>query len=161
MQKKILAYFQKNLPQKFAFGVVALILLALPVFIVIQSRHQSETSNAAVALGDGQNYQICTSQAQYLTSPWTYHALATGSQTYTVSQYKALSGYGSTLPPLPDYIASESGSTTAAVIFAPGSSVSQPAYDFPNTPLLYFFEGGSYGPLALDSVSGDELIGGS
>ena len=90
----------------------------------------------------GRNYQICNEQSQYLTSPWTYHALASGSRNYTVSQYKALPGYGKTLPPLPSYIASESSATQAAVIYAPGSSVNQPAYDFPETPLLYFFEGG-------------------
>ena len=109
----------------------------------------------------GQNYQICNEQSQYLTSPWTYHALASGSRSYTVSQYKALPGYGRTLPPLPSYIASESSATEAAVIYAPGSSVSQPAYDFPETPLLYFFEGGAYGEIAFQTVPGDQFIGGS
>ena len=66
------------------------------------------------------------------------------------------------LPPLPSYIASEPSTTVAAVIFAPGSShISAPAYNFPGTPILYFFEGGSYGELALQSVSGDEFIGGA
>ena len=109
----------------------------------------------------GQNYQICNEQSRYLTSPWTYHALASGSRSYTVSQYKALPGYGRTLPPLPSYIASESPATEAAVIYAPGSSVSQPAYDFPETPLLYFFEGGAYGEIAFQTVPGDQFIGGS
>jgi len=110
----------------------------------------------------GQDYQICNLQSQYLTSPWTYDALSSGSQTYTVAQYQALSGYGTTLPPLPDYIASESAGTTAAVIFAPGSTdVNSPAYNFPESPILYFFEGGSYGALGLSTISGDEFIGGS
>jgi len=109
----------------------------------------------------GQNYQICNEQPQYLTSPWTYHALASGSRSYTVSQYKALPGYGTSLPSLPSYIATESSATEAAVIYAPGSSVDQPAYDFPETPLLYFFEGGAYGEIDLQTVPGDQLIGGS
>ena len=75
----------------------------------------------AVTQVPGQNYQICDEQAQYLTSPWTYHALASGSRSYTVSQYKALPGYGKALPPLPSYIANESPATEAAVIYAPGS----------------------------------------
>jgi hypothetical protein len=120
----------------------------------------------------GENYQICSDTSQYLTSPWTYNtALNTsspdysdGSQSFTVAQYEALSGYGTTLPPLPSYIANEpSPSTTeAAVIFAPGSTAIQdPAYNFPDTPILYFFEGGSYGEIGLQSISGDEFIGGS
>jgi hypothetical protein len=109
----------------------------------------------------GQNYQICNEQSQYLTSPWTYDALASGSRSYTVSQYKALSGYGRTLPPLPSYIASQNSATQAAVIYASGSSVSQPAYAFPETPLLFFFEGGAYGQIGFDTVPGDQFIGGS
>jgi hypothetical protein len=109
----------------------------------------------------GQNYQICTEQAQYLTSPWRYDALASGSRSYTVSQYEALPGYGAVLPPLPSYIANESSATEAAVIYAPGGSVSPPAYDFPETPLLYFFEAGAYGQIAFETVSGDQFIGGS
>ena len=109
----------------------------------------------------GQNYQICNEQSQYLTSPWTYDALASGSRSYTVSQYKALPGYGTTLPPLPSYIASEKSQTEAAVIYAPGSSVSQPSYNFPETPLLYFFEGGAYGQIGFQTVPGDQFIGGS
>jgi hypothetical protein len=109
----------------------------------------------------GQKYQICDEQSQYLTSPWTYDALASGSRSYTVSQYEALPGYGRTLPPLPSYIASESSATEAAVIYAPGSSVSKPAFNFPETPLLYYFEGGAYGPIGFDTVSGDQFIGGS
>lgn len=121
----------------------------------------ASASAAAQVPGAGQNYKVCDEQAKYLTSPWTYHALASGSHTYTVSQYKALSGYGKTLPPLPSYIASESPATAAAVIYAPGSNVNQPAYTFPDTPLLYFFEGGAYGPISLQSVPGDQFIGGS
>ena len=109
----------------------------------------------------GKNYQICNEQSRYLTSPWTYHALASGRRSYTVSQYKTLPGYGKTLPPLPSYIANERSTTEAAVIYAPGSSVSQPAYDFPETPLLYFFEGGAYGEISFETVPGDQFIGGS
>jgi hypothetical protein len=47
------------------------------------------------------------------------------------------------------------------VIYAPGSSVDQPAYDFPETPLLYFFEGGAYGKISFETVPGDQFIGGS
>ncbi|HEV2412841.1 MAG TPA: fibronectin type III domain-containing protein [Candidatus Saccharimonadales bacterium] len=109
----------------------------------------------------GENYEICNEQSQYLTSPWTYSALGSGEQTYTVAQYEALPGYGTTLPPLPSYISSQASTTEAAAIFAPGSTTNQPAYDFPETPILYFFEGGTYGPLGLASISGDEFIGGS
>jgi hypothetical protein len=109
----------------------------------------------------GQSYQICNQQAQYLTSPWTYHALASGSRSYTVAQYKALPGYGTALPPLPSYIASQSPATEAAVIYAPGSSVDQPSYNFPETPLLYFFEAGAYKGIDFQTVPGDEFIGGS
>ena len=109
----------------------------------------------------GENYQICNEQSRYLTSPWTYHALASGSRAYTVSQYKALPGYGATLPPLPSYVASESSATEAAVIYAPGSSAVRPAYVFPETPLLYFFEGGAYGEIAFQTVPGDQFVGGS
>ena len=63
--------------------------------------------------------------------------------------------------PLPSYIASESAATEAAVIYAPGSSVNQPGYAFPETPLLYFFEGGAYGEIGFQAVSGDQFIGGS
>jgi hypothetical protein len=62
---------------------------------------------------------------------------------------------------LPSYIASQSSTTEAAVIYAPGSSVSQPAYAFPETPLLQFFEGGTYGEISFPTVSGDQFIGGS
>ena len=97
----------------------------------------------------GQSYQVCTQPARYLTSPWTYRALASGSRNYTVSQYEALPGYGRTLPPLPSYIASENPAAEAAIIYAPGSAVIQPPYAFPGKPLLYFFEGGAYGKLVL------------
>ena len=109
----------------------------------------------------GKNYQVCDEQARYLTSPWTYHALASGSRSYTVREYKALPGYGKVLPPLPSYIASERPATEAAVIYAPGSRVAQPAYDFPETPLLYFFEAGAYGEIGFQTVPGDQFIGGS
>ena len=119
------------------------------------------TAAPPVTAVPGQKYQICTQPSQYLTSPWTYHALASGSRSYTVSQYKALPGYGKTLPPLPAYIASQSPSTKAAVIYAPGSSVNKPAYALPQTPLLHFFEGGAYGQIGFEAVPGDQFIGGS
>ena len=109
----------------------------------------------------GKDYQVCGEQAQYLTSPWTYHALASGSRAYTVARYEALPGYGKALPPLPPYIASERPGTEAAVIYAPGSRVALPSYDFPETPLLYFFEAGAYGEIAFQTVPGDQFIGGS
>ena len=119
------------------------------------------SATSAASAVPGQNYQICTDQHRYLTSPWTYDSLKSGSRSYAVSQYKALPGYGRTLPPLPSYIASEKSTTKAAVIYAAGSSVNQPAYDFPETPLLYFFEGGAYGRIGFDTVPGDQFIGGS
>jgi Right handed beta helix region len=109
----------------------------------------------------GKSYQVCDEQARYLTSPWTYHSLGSGSHRYTVAQYEALPGYGKTLPPLPSYIAGERATTQAAVIYAPGSAVAQSAYNFPETPLLYFFEGGAYGEIGFQTVSGDQFIGGS
>ena len=146
----------------------ALLLAAglLVAFVVRGSSSPASDSSSprATPLGSrvlGENYQICDEQSRYLTSPWTYHALASGSRTYTVSQYKALPGYGTALPPLPSYIATESPATKAAVIYAPGSSVSQQAYAFPETPLLYFFEGGAYGPIGFQTVPGDQFIGGS
>jgi hypothetical protein len=108
----------------------------------------------------GENYQICT-EPRYLTSPWTYNALAAGHQSYTVAQYEALAGYGKTLPPLPAYIAQENPATAAAIIYAPGSSAITQAFQLPETPILQFFEGGAYGEIAMQSVSGDEFIGGS
>lgn len=109
----------------------------------------------------GENYEICSEQSQYLTSPWTYDALASGTQDYTVAQYEALSGYGTTLPPLPSYISAQGPSTQAAVIYAPGSAVDIAAYQLPETPIVQFYEGGAYGELATQSISGDEFIGGS
>ena len=62
---------------------------------------------------------------------------------------------------MPSYIAS-SPQREAAVIFAPGSpDVHSAAYKFPDSPILYFFEGGSYRELALQAISGDEFIGGA
>jgi hypothetical protein len=109
----------------------------------------------------GQSYEICNEQSQYLTSPWTYHALSSGSQSYTVNQYEALSGYGTTLPPLPSYISGQPSTTEAAIIYAPGSTVNLAAYQLPETPVVQFFEGGAYGELAIQTVTGDEFMGGS
>lgn len=145
------------------------LLLVAGLLVVTVGRGSSSPSPSSsprtaalpVTAVPGQKYQICTQPSQYLTSPWTYHALASGSRSYTVSQYKALPGYGRTLPPLPAYIASQSPSTKAAVIYAPGSSVNKPAYALPQTPLLHFFEGGAYGQIGFEAVPGDQFIGGS
>jgi hypothetical protein len=145
------------------------LLLVAGILVVTVGRGSGSAGPASASPGPaslatspvpGQKYQICT-EPQYLTSPWTYHALASGSRSYTVAQYQALPGYGKTLPPLPAYIAGQGTATQAAVIYAPGSSVNQPAYAFPDTPLLFFFEGGAYGQLAFEAVPGDEFIGGS
>ena len=147
---------------------VGLVLAAGLLLVVTVGRGSSSpvlssprTAAPPVTAVPGQKYQICNQQSQYLTSPWTYHALASGSRSYTVSQYQALPGYGKTLPPLPAYIASQSPATKAAVIYAPGSSVNQPAYALPQTPLLHFFEGGAYGQIGFEAVPGDQFIGGS
>ena len=108
----------------------------------------------------GEKFQICT-EPQYLTSPWTYDGLASGSRGYTVAQYESLAGYGTTLPPLPAYIAAEGPGTQAAMIYAPGSTVNVPAYARPETPIVQFYEGGAYGEISTQSVSGDEFIGGA
>ena len=141
-------------------GVIGITVLFLGGFVLGTQTHAPAAADAITPVV-GEDYQICNEQAQYLTSPWTYDALASGSRSYTVAQYKALPGYGTTLPSLPSYIASEDPATTAAVIFAPGSTTRSAAYNFPGTPILYFFEGGSYGLLALQSVNGDQFIGGS
>ncbi|HEY6791180.1 MAG TPA: hypothetical protein VI365_28115 [Trebonia sp.] len=141
-------------------GFIGLAVLLLGGLILGVEMH-APADAAAIAPVAGENHQICNEQAQYLTSPWTYNALASGSRTYTVAQYEALSGYGTTLPPLPSYIANEDPSTTAAIVYAPGSAVNTPAYSLPDTPILSFFEGGSYSQLSLQSISGDQFIGGS
>lgn len=112
----------------------------------------------------GEDYELCTdpvAAAEYLTSPWTYHALTSGSEDYTVAQYQSLPGYGVTLPPLPSYIADEPPSTEAAVIYAPGSQASAPSYGVPESPVLMFFEGGTYGSIGFESAAGDLFVGGS
>ena len=136
-------------------AIVPVVLLSVVVGLTLKP-----AVHAATAV-PGQTYMICDQPATYLTSPWTYHALGSGTQTYTVSQYQALTGYGTTLPPLPTYISAQGPAATAAIIFAPGSTANGPAYDYPETPLLYFFEGGAYGTLGFDTVSGDQFIGGS
>jgi hypothetical protein len=121
--------------------------------------HTSESTKSTSV--PGEKYEVCSDSAQYLTSPWTYHALAKGSASYTVAQYTALAGYGKTLPSLPGYIAGEGPQAKAAIIYAPGADVSLPAYQFPETPILQFFEGGSYPVIDLRAVTGDQFIGGS
>ena len=153
--------------------LVAAIAVALVTVIagirLVASRPGTVTSRPGTKVGSspadyqvpGKSYQICNERSKYLTSPWTYHALTSGSRAYTVAQYQTLRGYGTTLPPLPSYIAREGPKTKAAVVYAPGSTTNAPAYNFPNSPIIQFFEGGVYHELALQSVSGDEFIGGS
>jgi hypothetical protein len=136
-------------------GIAVVVLMTVTVGLVIKP-----SSHAATAV-PGQSYLICDNPDTFLTSPWTYHALASGSQTYTVAQYQALSGYGTALPPLPGYISAQGGGATAAVIFAPGANTVGAAYEYPSTPILYFFEGGQYGALNFQTISGDQFIGGS
>ena len=62
---------------------------------------------------------------------------------------------------MPGYIAAENPKTEAAIIYAPGSTTNVPAYARPETPMLQFFEGGAYGEISTQSVSGDEFIGGA
>lgn len=141
------------------FIVVAAVALVASLSIAKPLNNTRSTSFQSVP---GENYQICDLQSQYLTSPWTYHALVSGSQSYTVAQYEALTGYGTTLPPLPSYISGQASTTTAAIIYAPGSTdIATAAYNLPGTPIIHFFEGGAYGELALQTISGDEFIGGS
>lgn len=136
----------------------------IPVFvlsgIIGVSLKQHPRAAAAVP---GESYQICgANAAQYLTSPYTYSGLATGTQSYTVAQYQALLTGGASLPPLPAYISGEGASAAAAKIFAPGSTATGQAWQFPSTPIIYFFEGGAYSSgIGLQTVSGDEFIGGS
>ncbi len=138
------------------WAAMAPVVIAFVVVGIILRPHSRADSSVP-----GESYMICDDSAQYLTSPWSYSALPSGSQSYTVAQYEALTGYGTTLPPLPSYVADESSSTEAAVIYAPGSVVSEPAYNLPETPIVQYFEGGAYTSLGLQTISGDEFIGGS
>src|SRR5690349_20324928 len=78
-------------------AIAAMVLVTVTAGIVIKLGSHASTHVA------GQDYLICDNPSTYLTSPWTYNALASGSQSYTVAQYEALPGYGTTLPPLPSY----------------------------------------------------------
>jgi hypothetical protein len=126
----------------------------------------------------GESYLLCpaynsngterytAASTKYLTSPYTYDSLASGIESYTIAQYQALLKGGASLPPLPSYVAAEPQGTLAAIIYAPGSTVTVPSYNTspptaPNSPIIQFFEGGAYTDLSLQSVSGDEFIGGS
>ncbi len=137
-------------------------LIALAAIILVTSNLISNPfikyKNTGSTTVPGESYEIC-SDTSYLTSPYTYSALASGTASYTVAQYEALSGYGTTLPSLPSYISSESSSTEAAEIIAPGTEVDN--LNPPEGPVLYFFEGGSYGKLSVSANNGDEFIGGS
>jgi hypothetical protein len=109
----------------FLVGVISVILLAgAGILVGIAVTSTGNSANPAHSTSGrpvpGESYQICA-EPRYLTSPWTYHALAAGSRSYTVAQYESLAGYGTTLPPLPAYIAREMPDTEAAVIYAPGS----------------------------------------
>lgn len=164
-----------TLTQRKAFVASAVAALTLAsVLASCTSTKQPEVNvSAPSGSASGMGYQICptynsdgaeqytAASAKYLTSPYTYDKLASGSRTYTVAQYQALLADGASLPPLPAYIASEAPATEAAVVFAPGSTVNPPGYLFPLSPVLYFFEGGTYQNLGFEAVSGDEFIGGS
>lgn len=143
-------------------GLVAAVLVTT---VVVGRSGDTSTARASPAVArhrvPGESYQICDERTRYLTSPWTFHALSTGSRTYTVAQYEALPGYGTTLPPLPRYIAGEGQKSEAAIIYAPGSATNAPVHESPGTPILRFFEGGAYGQISMQSISGDEFIGGS
>ena len=147
----------RTIPRSLAFATLAALVAVVSLHAPLGNTKPVDAFTSV----PGQSYNICDDTAQYLTSPWTYHALASGDQTYTVAQYEALPGYGTTLPPLPSYIAGEDPATMAAVIFAPGSQTAQPAYAFPELPLMHFFEGGAYNDIGFDTMSGDEFIGGS
>jgi hypothetical protein len=136
-------------------SLVPIVLLTVTAGLVL--KFGTHASNSV----PGESYLVCDNPGTYLTSPWTYHALSSGSQNYTVSQYQALPGYGTALPPLPSYISAQGASAPAATIYAPGATVGVPAYDQYETPTIQFFEGGAYGELAMDTVSGEEFIGGS
>ncbi len=107
----------------------------------------------------GQSYLICNQPSQ-LTSPWTYDALASGSQSYTAAQYEALSGYGTTLPPLPSYLATAATNEQVATIYAPGQTINLSSYHHPGGPELFFLEGGAYTGLLAETIAGDQFIGG-
>lgn len=141
-----------------AISVLVLIFFSFGLQSVFTINKSKLAGNSSVP---GENYQICGADAStYLTSPWTYHAVANGStQTYTVAQYEALTGYGTTLPPLPSYISGETSATEAAEILGPGADLS--SLSNPESPIIYFFEGGAYGELAAAATNGDEYIGGS
>jgi len=149
-------------------GSTALFAVLTALLLVLSSSGGPSTTIRPVASPPGarayrvpgESYEICN-EPGYLTSSWSYNRLKKGSHTYTVAQYEALPGYGSTLPTLPSYIASERPSTKAATIFAPGSSANWPSYDETNTMLLYF-EGGLYnGRVGGELTSGDIIYGGS
>ncbi|MGH9104895.1 MAG: hypothetical protein ACRDZX_03480, partial [Acidimicrobiales bacterium] len=78
---------------------------------------------------------------------------------YTAAGYEALAGYGTTLPPLPPYLAAASGGV--ATIYAPGQAVSLGSYHHPGQPELFFFEGGAYSLFGAQALSGDQYIGGA
>ncbi len=137
--------------------VIVIVLVSLGFYVPFDKNKAALTAYSVA----GQNYEICNDTAEYLTSPWTYDGLSSGNQSYTVAEYEALSGYSTTLPPLPAYISAEGPSATAAEIYAPGSDVNVPAYNLPSTPVVFFFEGGAYSQIGFDSLSGDEFIGGS
>ena len=62
---------------------------------------------------------------------------------------------------MPAYIASQSPSTKAAVIHAPGSSVNKPRMPSPRRPCSTSSRGGAYGQIGFEAVPGDQFIGGS
>ena len=114
----------------------------------------------------GESYQICptynpngtekytAASIKYLTSPYTYNKLASGSRTYTVAQYQELLHDGASLPSLPAYIAGEAPATEAVVIFAPGSTVNEPQYLFRCRRSCTFLKAEHIETLALKRLAG-------
>ena len=165
------------------FGVISVIFLAgagVIVGIVASSQSHSQSTNLPVSSKiykvctgqhskssscgtavTGETYTICT-EPQYLTSPYKYDALASGSQSYTVAEYTSLPGYGTNLPPLPAFIAAQAPKTEAAIIYAPGSTMNVPAYARPGDPgRCNSSRAARTVSSPAQSVSGDEFIGGA
>jgi hypothetical protein len=155
-------HFLKKLRSSAKPNAIASVVVA--VAVVASGYFMLSSRAVTVTAVPGQSYMLCSNsaqKAQYLTSPYTYHGLNTGTQQYTVAQYQALPGYGTTLPSLPSYISAQGANAPAAIIYAPGSDTAPPSWDIPMTPMLHFFEGGNYGILSFMATSGSLYIGGS
>jgi hypothetical protein len=109
---------QNSLIDKRKASIWTMVASVLIMTVYVGYRIQQNT-HASTAV-NGMNYLICDNPGNNLTSPWTYHSLASGTQDYTVSQYQALPGYGTTLPPLPSYISGMGGSAMPPPSTLPG-----------------------------------------